>query len=463
MPENTDQLSLESLIENNKEYERLIQDYRKRLETAKLFFDEETFLTQELQRIPTYLEPMKIEVIEGTMKGEMNYSKYSKMGYDWLKMGRNFSIEQIISSAKTSYPKNMHFQEAEFSKAIIDNLRRGVAILLYETQLQKELKKFSTVGQFNKSSSAKLNPSKESITDHMEEKIFVSYSWDSLEHEEKVLAFTDFLRKSGFHAEMDKMLSQNETAIDFIKMMHSVMINYQKVIIVLSNGYKEKAEKFKGGVGEEYNLIIKDIKNNPRKYVLVSFEGLSDEIIPLGLKGREVVDMQKQSAKENLFSKLLEHKTYEFSEVGKTKPILPKKEIGHFPLKEDYQTSMLKLAEIEEKKLRLSVQPKLWTNGGGYNGSTGEFHLDLNNKGEDAIIEEIVNNSKDVMIYNVNTPFELEKGSNIKIRGIQNGERHVQYCAIDVDIVYSDSLKNKYRSKITGTGIQIKIADTIEL
>ena len=123
--------------------------------------------------------------------------------------------------------------------------------------------------------------------------VFVSYSWDSEDHNQKVLAFTNHLRENGFEAQLDRMLSQEETAINFIKMMHKAMSEHPKVIVVLSKGYKEKAETFKGGVGEEYGILLNDISGNPNKYILVSFEERSDAIIPLGLKGRDIVDLSK--------------------------------------------------------------------------------------------------------------------------------------------------------------------------
>jgi hypothetical protein len=132
-------------------------------------------------------------------------------------------------------------------------------------------------------------------------------------------------------------------------------------------------------------------------------------------------------------------------------------------LKGNDQVALLHLREIEEKKLRLSVQPILWTNGGGHNGSTGEFHIYLNNKGETAILQEFVNNSNDVSVNNLPSPYELDKGSSRKILGSQKGDKHIQYCNIDIDVIYLDRLKNKYSTKIQGTGINIKIVDTKEL
>ncbi|WP_431199577.1 SEFIR domain-containing protein [Mucilaginibacter sp. P19] len=86
------------------------------------------------------------------------------------------------------------------------------------------------------------------VSELTEKEVFVTYSWDSQEHNEKVISFTDFLRDEGFNAEMDIMHSQAQSALDFTKMMHQIMTDYKKVIVVLSKGYKQKAEAFKGAL-----------------------------------------------------------------------------------------------------------------------------------------------------------------------------------------------------------------------
>jgi hypothetical protein len=121
-------------------------------------------------------------------------------------------------------------------------------------------------------------------------------------------------------------------------MMHKGMTDYQKVVVVLSEGYKNKAEEFRGGVGTEYSLILKDIDNNPNKYILISFDGHNDSITPLFFKSREIIDFSKENddEKKKLFAKLLNKKLYEFSQVAnelpkieasKTTPLFTKKEI----------------------------------------------------------------------------------------------------------------------------------------
>jgi len=152
--------------------------------------------------------------------------------------------------------------------------------------------------------------------------LFVTYSWDSQLHNDRVIAFVNHLRNQGFAAEMDRMLMQQESAIDFSKMMHRIMTDYRKVIVVLSEGYKQKAEQFTGGVGNEYAMIIKDISQKPNKYILVCFEGISNEIFPLALQNRETIDLSNTQNELILFHKLLDQPAIEFTPIAPVKPTL---------------------------------------------------------------------------------------------------------------------------------------------
>lgn len=53
----------------------------------------------------------------------------------------------------------------------------------------------------------------------MDEKIFISYSWESDDHKDKVLSFVDFLHRYGFNADFDQNLLQNETSPNLKEMM----------------------------------------------------------------------------------------------------------------------------------------------------------------------------------------------------------------------------------------------------
>ncbi len=162
--------------------------------------------------------------------------------------------------------------------------------------------------------------------------VFVSYSWDGKDHEQKVMEFTDHLRKKGFKAQLDKMISQEETAINFKKMMFNSIHSHEKIVVVLSEGYKKKADSFTGGVGDEYELLISDISVSPRKYVFVSFGGRSDSIIPFGMRNRDIIDLSLPDGENALIRKLSDQPAYIFSDVATEVPNLPPKQIGDFAL-----------------------------------------------------------------------------------------------------------------------------------
>lgn len=166
--------------------------------------------------------------------------------------------------------------------------------------------------------------------------IFLTYSWENEKPDDRVLAFVNFLRENGFEAICDIMLLQEETAISFPKMMANCLNKAEKVIIVLSEKYKTKADSFIGGVGEEYQYIITDITTNKNKYVLLSFENLTNDVIskivPDFIKGREVVDLvvDKNDNYSKLFSKLNNQKEYNFSDVNPNKVKVSSKGIKNF-------------------------------------------------------------------------------------------------------------------------------------
>lgn len=168
--------------------------------------------------------------------------------------------------------------------------------------------------------------------------IFVSYSWTNEQPDEKVLRFVDFLRKNGFEATCDIIYKQQETAINFTEMMAKCLRESSKVIIILSEEYKNKADSFIGGVGEEYRYIITDINSNKNKYILVSFQSLTNDIknkiTPDFLNNREIIDLIKDEKEEyrELFSKLNSQDSFIFSDINPTKTTPTPKRIGDFNL-----------------------------------------------------------------------------------------------------------------------------------
>ena len=130
--------------------------------------------------------------------------------------------------------------------------------------------------------------------------------------------------------------------------------------------------------------------------------------------------------------------------------------------KTDNDQTLKELKEIEQKKLMLSVKPNLWLNGGSFNGSSGEFKIDLNNKGEDAVLTNFVLVSGDVTLHSQSLPYDLDKGSRRYIFGRSNTQKHMNQCEYEIDVVYEDKLSNQYVTRIKGKGAHPRIIDIQE-
>lgn len=168
-----------------------------------------------------------------------------------------------------------------------------------------------------------------------EDAVAISYAQDSDEYNEKVIGFVDLLRKKyGYNAIMDQLLKQEQTAIDFNEMMSKLIANSDKVIVLLSPKYKQKADAFEGGVGREYRIIIDEIEKKTNKYIFVTFNSLKqiniDDIKPSGIGNREILDFSAESEQwDELLAKLSDTPIYQFSEVANVKK-KPRKKVIQF-------------------------------------------------------------------------------------------------------------------------------------
>lgn len=151
--------------------------------------------------------------------------------------------------------------------------------------------------------------------------IFVSYAYDSPEHQERVISFVNMLREEmGFDAQMDTFLMEKYPDLDE---MMTYGLKLDKVIIVLSQKYKEKADNSKGGVWKEFKMIAEDLEKHPQKYIFVSFDELADDtqgrISPKRIGNRWIVDLEKGRTDRfnELISFIKEERAYPFGNVNK--------------------------------------------------------------------------------------------------------------------------------------------------
>jgi hypothetical protein len=158
-------------------------------------------------------------------------------------------------------------------------------------------------------------------------KLFISYSWSSPEHEEWVLKLATELRENGVDVILDKWdLKEGQDADAFMeKMVTDEAV--KKVAMICDKVYAEKADKRKGGVGTEAQIISRKIYEGTDQSKFVAVLAARDDIggpyIPAYYQSRVYIDLSDNNAFLKNFEQLLR---WVFD-----KPLYLKPELGGVP------------------------------------------------------------------------------------------------------------------------------------
>lgn len=120
--------------------------------------------------------------------------------------------------------------------------------------------------------------------------VFISYSQDSAEHGERVLALTQLLRADGVDAISDHFVTAPEQG--WARWMVDELAAADFVLLVVSEGYRKKAEdQVPRGVGRgvkwESHLSLQEIYEadaRNTKFIPILLEGVTDVQIPAVLR-----------------------------------------------------------------------------------------------------------------------------------------------------------------------------------
>lgn len=143
----------------------------------------------------------------------------------------------------------------------------------------------------------------------MSQKVFISYSWTTPEHEEWVLSLAQRLRPDGVDIVLDKWdLREGQDKYIFMEStVNSPEIN--KVLLILDRMYTERADSRSGGVGTETQIISPNIYENAKQEMFIpiirerNIEGKA--FIPTFLRGKIYIDLSKDEEFEENYEKLL--------------------------------------------------------------------------------------------------------------------------------------------------------------
>jgi hypothetical protein len=133
--------------------------------------------------------------------------------------------------------------------------------------------------------------------------VFISYSWDTPEHEAWVLNLATNLMENGVNVILDKW-DLGPLGKPLPNFMEKAISKSNRVICVMTPNYKKKTEKSEGGVVYEYSIITAEIFAdgvNTSKFIPLIRQGAENESVPTALRGRKYVDMRKDAEFEDKF------------------------------------------------------------------------------------------------------------------------------------------------------------------
>jgi hypothetical protein len=127
--------------------------------------------------------------------------------------------------------------------------------------------------------------------------------------------------------------------------------------------------------------------------------------------------------------------------------------------------SLAKLANNEEKRLRLMMLPDLRIDSAGINPNEHRITIDIINFGEYALLTEFRLNSTYVSLdqQNLHLPFKLDKEAQRKIFLLGNANVALNQAEYAVEVIYQNRMGDPYKLKITGTGAVCSISEVKQL
>lgn len=137
-------------------------------------------------------------------------------------------------------------------------------------------------------------------------KVFISYSWDSEEHQNWVLDLAKTIDENGGQAIVDR------THLKYGGHIKTFMIKSiseaDLVLMILTPNYRRKADNLEGGAGYEYNIINDDLfkmVTNNEKYIPILREGSSESSVTSFLAGFNYVDLRESNNYQKTLNEFL--------------------------------------------------------------------------------------------------------------------------------------------------------------
>jgi len=135
--------------------------------------------------------------------------------------------------------------------------------------------------------------------------VFISYSWDTEEHKQWVLDLANKLSENGVYVLLDRFdLKAGKSMTHF---MEKAVNQADKILLIMTPNYKDKADNRTGGVGYEYSMISQEFyeKMDNEKFIPIRKEGDYKECAPRFLNSYLSHNMTDVSSFDKDYEELL--------------------------------------------------------------------------------------------------------------------------------------------------------------
>jgi hypothetical protein len=168
-------------------------------------------------------------------------------------------------------------------------------------------------------------------------KVFISYSHDSKEHQERVLALADHLRKDGIDASIDQY--EDSPSEGWQRWMLNEVEKANYALIVCTQQYErrfrgqEEMGKGKGATWEGGVIIqqLYDAQGQNSKFIPVTFTPEDSQFIPSPLRSATPYRVDREDGYEKLYRRLTKQPHTPKPDLGKLRPLSPRKPKQLFP------------------------------------------------------------------------------------------------------------------------------------
>lgn len=159
-------------------------------------------------------------------------------------------------------------------------------------------------------------------------KVFISYSHQDADYENKVLDFSNRLRSEGIDASID--LYEEAPSEGWPRWMENQIRESDCVLVLSSKSYYDKfySDKKGKGIAWEVNIIYQflyDACVETKKFIPVFFEEGDEQYIPIPIKGFTYYNIGTDKGYDDLYWRLRGVQKTQKPELGKLRP-LPEKE-----------------------------------------------------------------------------------------------------------------------------------------